>query len=237
VERVALGPGGLAEGFRPGSVHIDMSTIDPATSRKVGAALAARGVDMVDSPVGKTAEHAVKGTLTLMVGGKPEVVARVRPILDLMGTDFFYCGGPGAGHAMKVANNLLATTLLAANAEVLAAGVKAGLTLDTMLSVMKTTMAWNNQLAIAMAGRAFKGDFEPGFMLRLGHKDCRLAVAMIKAMGLACPVGEAALAACQEGLDRGLGAKDVGILLKLREAAAGVEVRTGLGANPLLPTG
>jgi len=225
VERVALGPDGLRGSMARGSVYIDMSTIDPQTSRRVGAELAKDGVEMVDSPVGKTAEHAVKGTLTLMVGGGAEAVARVRPILALMGTDFFHCGELGAGHAMKLVNNLLATVLVAANSEVLAAGVKAGLTLDIMTQVMKTTMAWNNQLAIAMPARPFKGDFEAGFMLRLAHKDCRLAAAMVEALGVSGPVGKAALAACQEGLDRGLGRNDVGVILKMREEQAGVTVR------------
>jgi 3-hydroxyisobutyrate dehydrogenase-like beta-hydroxyacid dehydrogenase len=226
VERVALGPDGLRDGFRQGAVYIDMSTIDPLTSRRVGAELAGRGVEMIDSPVGKTAEHAVKGTLTLMVGGRAETVARVRPILDLMGTDFFHCGELGAGHAMKLVNNLLATALVAVNSECLTAGVKAGLTLEVMTSVMKTTMAWNNQLAIAMPARPFKGDFEAGFMLRLAHKDCRLAAGMIEALGVAGPVGKATLAVCQEGLDKGLGQKDVGVILQMREEPAGVAVRT-----------
>ena len=106
-----------------------------------------------------------------------------------------------------------------------AAGIRAGLTLETMMSVMQKTMAWNNQLAVAFPLRPLKGDFEPGFMLRLAHKDCRIALEMIEGMGLAAPVGRAALAACQEGIDRGLGAKDVGVLLRIREEAAGVQVR------------
>jgi 3-hydroxyisobutyrate dehydrogenase-like beta-hydroxyacid dehydrogenase len=225
VERVARGPDGILAGLRPGSVLLEMSTIDPGTSRALAREVRASGSDLVDSPVGKTAEHAVSGTLTLMVGGDPATIARVRPVLDCMGTDFFHCGEVGAGHAMKCINNLLATTLVAANAEALVAGLKAGLTLDTMTAVMQKTMAWNNQLAIAYPLRPLVGDFDPGFMLRLAHKDCRLALAMIRSMGLAAPVGEAALAACQEGLDAGYGANDVGVLLKLREDKAGVQVR------------
>ena len=80
----------------------------------------------------------------------------MRPILGLMGSDFFHCGELGAGQAMKLINNLLASILLEASVEALVAGVKAGLTLDTMISVMKTTMAWNNQLAIAMHNRALQ---------------------------------------------------------------------------------
>ena len=226
VDRAALGPDGIVAGIRKGSTMIDMSTSAPETTRKIGAALAAKGCHMVDSPVGKTAEHAVTGTLTLMVGGAPDDIARVRPVLDCMGTDFFNCGGLGNGHAMKATNNLLATTLVALNAEILAAGIKAGLTLETMTSVMQKTMAWNNQLAIAMPARPFKGDFAPGFMLRLAHKDCRIALQMMDAMGVDAPIGKATLKACQEGIDQGLGANDVGVLVKMREEKAGVKIRT-----------
>jgi 3-hydroxyisobutyrate dehydrogenase-like beta-hydroxyacid dehydrogenase len=222
---VAHGPDGILAGLRPGAVMLEMSTIDPGTSRALGREARARGADLVDAPVGKTADHAVSGTLTLMVGGDPATIARVRPVLDCMGTDFFHCGDVGAGHAMKCVNNLLATTLVAANAEALVAGLKAGLTLETMTAVMQKTMAWNQQLAVAFPLRPLAGDFDPGFMLRLAHKDCRLALAMNRDMGLAAPVGEATLAACQEGLDAGYGGNDVGVLLKLREERAGVRVR------------
>jgi len=225
VERVALGPDGIAAGIRPGALWIEMSTIDPDTTRRVAAAIAARGAGMIDCPVGKTAEHAVAGTLTLMCGGPDDLAARARPILACMGTDFIHCGGLGMGHAMKIINNLLATTLLEINSEVLAAGVKAGLSLETMTTVMRSTMAWNAQLAVAMPARPLRGDFEPGFALQLAHKDCRLALAMIRALGLRAPVGEATLAACAEGIAQGLGRKDVGVLLRLREDAAGVTVR------------
>ncbi len=137
VERVALGRDGIVEGIRPGAVYIDMSTIDPGTTRKVGAAIAAKGAAMIDSPVGKTADHAVAGTLTLMVGGPAEVVARCREVLDCMGTDFFHCGELGAGQTMKLLNNLLAAAVGEASIEALVAGTKAGLTLDTMLSVLR----------------------------------------------------------------------------------------------------
>jgi 3-hydroxyisobutyrate dehydrogenase-like beta-hydroxyacid dehydrogenase len=212
-------PMAFAAGIRPGSVYIDMSTIDPETTRKVGAAIAARGAAMIDSPVGKTADAAVAGTLTLMVGGPADVVARCRPVLDCMGTDFFHCGELGAGQTMKLINNLLASAIGEASVEALVTGTRAGLTLDTMLSVLRTTMAWNNQLAIAMPKRSLAGDFQPGFMMKLAHKDCRLALQMAESLGVSAPVGRAALASLKEGLDRGLQDHDVGALLKLREEA------------------
>jgi 4-hydroxybutyrate dehydrogenase/sulfolactaldehyde 3-reductase len=225
VEKIALGPDGILQGMRRGSVYIDMSTIDPATTQKVGKAFAAAGVDMIDSPVGKTVDHAIAGTSTLMIGGDAAVIDRMRPILKTMGTDLIHCGALGMGQAMKLTNNLLATVLLAASAEALVAGTKAGLTLDTMVGVLKTTMAWNKQLEVAMHMRALKGDFEPGFMVKLAHKDCRLALAMDHALGVDAPVGAATLKALQEAIDKGLAGKDVGALLKLREDSAGVKVR------------
>lgn len=225
VERAALGPTGVVAGIRPGSVYIDMSTIDPATTRRVGAAIAEKGAVMIDSPVGKTADAAVAGTLTLMVGGADDVIARCRPLLDCMGTDFFHCGALGAGQTMKLINNLLATAVSEASIEALVTGTKSGLALDTMLSVLRTTMAWNNALAIAMPKRPLVGDFSPGFMMKLAHKDCRLALQMVDSLGVAAPVGHAALASLTEGIARGLQDDDVGALLKLREESAGVKVR------------
>ncbi|HJU21174.1 MAG TPA: NAD(P)-dependent oxidoreductase [Casimicrobiaceae bacterium] len=225
VERVALGKNGIVEGIRPGSVYIDMSTIDPDTTRKIGAEIAAAGASMIDCPVGKTADHAVAGTLTLMVGGPAEVVARCRPLLDCMGSDFFHCGELGAGQTMKLINNLLATAVSEASIEALVTGTKSGLSLDTMTSVLRTTMAWNNALAISLPKRPLAGDFKPGFMVKLAHKDCRLALSMTERLGVRAPVGRAALASVDEAMQKGLQDDDVGALLKLREEQAGVKVR------------
>ena len=101
-----------------------------------------------------------------------------------MGSETFLCGGPGMGHAMKITNNLLATTIMAANTEALAIGIKSGLTLELMMEVMRTTMAWNNQLAVAMPKKAFLGDDSPGFMVKLAGKDVRLAVELRRGAGL-----------------------------------------------------
>ena len=229
VERVALGRDGIVQGLRAGSVYVDMSTIDPETTRRVAAAVRAKGAAMVDSPVGKTADAAVAGTLTLMVGGDAADIARVRPVLDCMGTDFFHCGPLGAGQTIKLINNLLATCIAEASIEALVTGTKAGITLDTMLAVFRTTMAWSSQLAVAMPKRPLAGDFSPGFMMKLAHKDCRLALAMTEGLGVTAPVGRAALASLDQGLARGLADDDVGALLKLREQPVGVEVRLPVG--------
>jgi 4-hydroxybutyrate dehydrogenase/sulfolactaldehyde 3-reductase len=230
VEKAVLGSGGLIEAMRAGSVLIDMSTIDPTVTRRIGTALSERGIDMIDSPVGKTADHAVAGTLTLMVGGNPAVVERVRPVLSCMGRDFFHCGGLGMGEALKLTNNFLAATILSATAEALVMGVKAGLSLDLMTEVMKTTMAWNNQLAVALPKKGLSGDFSPGFMVKLSEKDQRLALGMAKSLGVETPVGNAAYGALSQAASEGFADMDVTALLRLREEEAGVVVRAAAAA-------
>ena len=225
VERVAGGPDGILAGLKRGAVYIDMSTIDPETTRNIGAQVKAKGAEMIDSPVGKTADAAVAGNLTLMVGGPADVIARVRPILDAMGTDFFHCGELGAGQTMKLLNNLLAQAIGSATTEALVSGVKAGLTLELMMSVLRTTMAWNQHLAIGMPKKPLVGNFTPGFMVKLAHKDARLALKMVDALGVKAPVGHATFAALDEGMKNGLQDMDVGAMLKLREEQAGVTVR------------
>lgn len=230
VEQVVLGPNGVAEGLQKGGVVIDMSTIDPQTSRRVGAGLKARGFAMVDSPVGKTSEHAVTGTLTLMVGGEKADIERVKPVLDCMGNQTFLCGGPGTGHAMKMTNNLLATTIMCANTEALAIGTKEGLTLELMVEVMKTTMAWNQQLAVAMPKKAFVGDDSPGFMVKLAGKDVRLAVNAARVQGFEPLVGAGALATLDRAAALGFGDRDTAVLMKLRERELGIQVRPAAAA-------
>ena len=226
VERVALGADGIAEGVRAGAVYIDMSTIDPghdAARRRDH-----RGARRIDDRQSRRQDGRRGGRRHAHAHGgrcRRKSIARCRPVLDCMGTDFFHCGELGAGQTIKLINNLLATAIAEASIEALVTGTKSGLTLDTMLSVFRTTMAWSSQLAVAMPKRPLAGDFTPGFMMKLAHKDCRLALAMAEGLGVSAPVGRAALASLEEGLGRGLSDDDVGALLKLREEAAGVQVR------------
>lgn len=230
VEHSVLGENGLIHAMRPGSVLIDMSTIDPAVTRRVGRALGEKGIAMVDSPVGKTVDHAIAGTLTLMIGGDKDVIDRVRPVLECMGDALFHCGELGMGEALKLTNNFLAATILSATSEALVLGTKAGLSLELMTSVMRTTMAWNNQLAVALPKKGLAGDFTAGFMVKLGEKDQRLAVSMGKALGVETPVGSAAYATLSQAREAGFAELDVTSILRLREEQAGVKVRARPGA-------
>lgn len=225
VESVVLGENGVASGLRAGGIVIDMSTIDPRTSQHVGKELVKLGFHMVDSPVGKTSEHAATGTLTLMLGGEADVIARAMPVLSCMGNEMYNCGGPGMGHAMKITNNLLATTIMIANTEALAIGIKAGLTLELMLEVMKTTMAWNAQLGIAMPKKAFRGDDSPGFMVKLACKDVRLAVELAGKQGFQALVGAGAQKTMEQAMEKGFADRDTAVLMRIREDELGIKVR------------
>jgi len=225
VEGAVLGKDGVAEGLRKGGIVIEMSTIDPTTSQRIGDELRARGMNLVDSPVGKTSEHAVSGTLTLMIGGEPEAIAAAEPVLDCMGDEKYYCGGPGMGHAMKITNNVLATTIMVANTEALALGLKCGLTLDLMQRVMRNTMAWNSQFSTAMPKKAFVGDASPGFAIDLAAKDVRLACELEERLGIESRIGRAGHAALKAASDAGYGARDTARLMFLLEEQLGVEAR------------
>ena len=232
VESVVLGEDGIVHGLRPGGVVIEMSTIDPHTSKRVGDELQQRGFDMVDSPVGKTSEHAETGTLTLMVGGEPETIERVTPVLNCMGSDTYYCGGRSSGHAMKMVNNLLATSIMAANVEAVALGLKSGLKLDFMIDVMRTTMAWNNQLGVAMPKKAFIGDDSPGFMVNLAKKDVRLACEAAERLGFEARVGRATVNALQAAADMGYGERDQAALMRVLEEQLDIDARLEAPTNP-----
>lgn len=225
VEQVVLGPNGVADGLGPGGLVIDMSTIDPLSSQKIAAGLRARGMRMVDSPVGKTSEHAASGTLTLMVGGDPADIEYAKPVLDCMGSETYICGGQGMGHAMKTTNNLLATTIMAATVEALAIGTKSGLTLELMIEVMKTTMAWNAQLGVAMPKKAFKGDDSPGFMVKLACKDVRQAVELGRHQGFEPHVGAACQKTLEAAMEAGFADRDTAALMFLLEDKLAIKVR------------
>ncbi len=171
VEAVLLGPDGVAAGARAGTYVIDMSTIDPSTSKRVGQTLRARGCRFVDAPVGRTAAHAEAGTLLVMIGGEPADVRAVEPLLRTMGSGLVHCGPPGSGIAMKVVNNYLSCSASVLTAECLVLGVKAGLDLETMLRVMTGTAAKTAHLEMTYPAKAFRGDFTPGFLIDLAHKD------------------------------------------------------------------
>jgi len=136
----------LLENMAPGSLLIDMSTVDPETTDALAAAAAAKGVGFVDAPVGRLAAHADRGESLFMVGASDADFARAKPLLEAMGTTIHHCGPPGSGTRTKLVNNYLAIILCQLNAEALSLSQGFGLTLETTLEVLHGTTATNGQL-------------------------------------------------------------------------------------------
>ncbi|MCW5773505.1 MAG: NAD-binding protein [Rhodospirillaceae bacterium] len=191
VEAVVLGPGGVLDNARPGALLLDMSTVDPATSDRLAAAAAAKGVGFVDAPVGRLVTHAEAGTSLFMVGGSEADVARARPLLEAMGDTIHHCGPAGAGTRTKLVNNYLAIFSCMLNAEALALASAFKLDLATTLDVIYGTTAMNGQNKVNWPNKVLKGDTSPGFRIALAHKDASLIVEAARKAGVPMFVGVA----------------------------------------------
>ena len=215
VEEVLLSAEGVLGRLRPGGAVMDMSTVDPLLTDRAASAAAGKGIAFVDAPVGRLASHAERGESLFMVGATPEVFARVKPLLEAMGTTIHHCGGPGTGMRTKLVNNYLAIVSCAFNAEALALSQRFGLSLEKTLDVVHGTTATNGQLKIAWAGKVLKGDTAPGFTIDLAHKDLTLIVDAARASRVPMPIGATALESFSAARAHGDGAKDFSAMVDI----------------------
>ncbi|WP_420381814.1 NAD(P)-dependent oxidoreductase [Novosphingobium sp.] len=192
VEAVVLGPDGALAQMAPGTLLMDMSTIDANGTDRVARACAAKGVAFVDSPIGRLVLHAERGESLFMVGADNATFARVEPLLQAMGKDILRCGGQGMGSRMKLVNNFLLLTIAEVSAEAVALGTRLGLDIDTILKVTGSTTAQNGQLHTLMVNKVLKGDTTPGFTIDLAFKDMTLAMTAAAEYRMGLPVGAAA---------------------------------------------
>ena len=223
VEAACFGPGGVAEGIAEGAVVVDMSTILPAETKRIGARFAEQGVGMVDAPVGRTSAHAVAGTSTFMVGGEPADIERVRPLLMAMGEQVTVCGPLGAGATMKLVNNYISAVVNLATAEGLAMGEKAGLDLQIMAEVLSHTPAGRGHITTTWPEKALKDDPSPAFMLDLATKDLGLAVDLAANLKVPLATGAVGRQLYQVAQARGHGRDDwtTGIYRTLKALGGG----------------
>ena len=173
VEAVVLGPDGVLGGLKAGAVLIDMSTVSPATSRRLAGAATTRQAEFLDAPVVGSKGPAIDGTLVILVGGLPTTLERCRPILSAMGRTLLHAGGVGAGTALKLATNLMLAHLVAGFAEGLLLVQRAGLDPKRYLEVLDASTfrsPWYQTKGVGMVKR----EFAPHFALKHMHKDLRL---------------------------------------------------------------
>ena len=191
VEQIALSPIGIFANAQPGTLLMDMSTIDPLATDKLAKLAAAKGLSMVDAPVGRLAEHADRGESLFMVGASDADFARVKPLLDAMGTTTHHCGPVGTGGRTKLVNNYMAVSLTQMNAEALALSQRFGLDITKTLQVLLGTSATNGQLRMNFCNKVLVGDTTPGFTIDLAHKDMSLVVGAAHAAKVPMPVAAA----------------------------------------------
>jgi 4-hydroxybutyrate dehydrogenase / sulfolactaldehyde 3-reductase len=208
VEEIALGPGGVLARMSSGGLFVETSTVDPLLTDRLAAEAARKGIAFVDAPLGRLAAHAERGESLFMVGATDRDFARVKPLLDAMGTTIHHCGGAGTGIRTKLVNNYLAIVSCAFNAEAVALSQKFGLSLARTLDVVHGTTATNGQLKMAWATKVFTGDIEPGFTIDLAHKDLTLIVNAANAANVPMPIGAVAREAFNNARTQGHGAKD-----------------------------
>lgn len=223
VEQVLLGPDGAADGARPGALFVDMSTISPDDTRRIGAGLAERGVAFVDAPVTGSSPKAQDGTLTIMAGGAEEDVRRAWPLFEAMGSLVLHVGGLGQGEMVKLINNATAAANALAVAQALVVGRATGVDLGALVQVMSAGSGGSAMLDLK-APVMQEHDYTTLFKLEHMLKDVRLCLEQARAAGVGFDAAAAAGGALEHGLEQGLGEADFAALLEAVEAASGVRL-------------
>ncbi len=226
-----LGPDGIIEGARAGTVVADASTVAPSESRRIGQALAEKGVDFLDAPCTGSKPGAEGGTLTFMIGGSRDVFERVRPYLEAMGKRFYYCGGPGMGLHAKLSQNLILANLLQGFNEGMVLAAKAGVDLDMMLDILNNSAAKSGMIS-AKAPLVLRRAFEPAFSVKWMHKDIGLMLDSANELGVPVPLTALTHQMFQAAIAKGHGEEDICATIKVLEDFAGVEVKGGEAPKP-----
>ncbi|MER6911882.1 3-hydroxyisobutyrate dehydrogenase [Streptomyces sp. NPDC000594] len=221
VREALTGPDGALAALRPGSVLIDMSTIDPPTAQELARTASDQGVRMLDAPVSGSSAGAADGTLTVMVGGDAGTLAEVRPLLDELGGRIVHCGGNGAGVSVKLANQIIAGTSMVAVAESYALARRLGVDPRLLFDVVSASSGdcWSLRTRPPVPGvlpsSPAEHDFRPGFKGALMCKDLDLALATAAAHAVDLPVTLRARELYARMSEEGLGERDFSAVFTL----------------------
>jgi 3-hydroxyisobutyrate dehydrogenase-like beta-hydroxyacid dehydrogenase len=186
VEKVMMGPDGVIEGVSSGNIVIEMSTIAPGVGRRVSAALAEKGVPMLDCPVSGGPQGAEAGTLSIMAGGPKETFDKCLPVLQVLGGSIEHFGESGSGYMAKLCNQVACVITLQAVCETLALAAKAGLDVKKVLQVVGSGLAASRIMELH-GPKMLARDYAPGFALALQEKDLRLVAAAADELEMPLP--------------------------------------------------
>lgn len=204
VEKIVYGEDGLLEGLKPGAVLIDFGTSIPASTKKIGADLAAKGVGMIDAPLGRTPAHAKDGLLNIMAAGDKETFDKYEPMLKEQGENVFYLGGLGAGHTTKLINNFMGMTTVTAMSQAFAAAELAGVDRQQLYDIMSAGPS-NSPFMKFCKNYAVDGVSDLGFSINNANKDLGYFVQMMSDLGSRSLVAEGTSTSLQAAVDEGMG--------------------------------
>ena len=216
VREVCLGPEGLAAGAQPGLIVVDMSTINPNAAREIGAALAEKGIDFLDAPVSGGEVGALNASLTIMVGGKPEAFAQVKPLFGKMGKSVTLIGETGAGQVAKACNQILTGVGVLAVAEAFNFAAQNGVDVAKVREALLGGFAYSRILE-NHGQRMLDRNFKPGFKAWMHQKDLRIVMEEAHRLGLMLPAAAATAQLFNAIVGSGMGEEDSVAALKLLE--------------------
>jgi 2-hydroxy-3-oxopropionate reductase len=223
VEKAVLGPNGVLEGARPGSTLVDMSSINPIVSQKIGKACAEKGVEFLDAPVSGGEPKAIDASLAIMVGGDHAVFTKLSPILRTMGGSVTLTGPVGAGNMTKLANQIIVACNIAAMGEALVLSTKAGLDPEVVFNAIKGGLAGSTVLN-AKAPMVIARNFKPGFRIRLHQKDLRNALLAAEEFKVPLPLTGIVQGLLMSLMNDGKGDYDHSGIVTAIEKMAGIEI-------------
>ena len=224
VEQAVLGSNGVLEGARKGTIVVDMSSISPMVSQKVGAACEAEGVEFLDAPVSGGEPKAIDGTLAIMVGGRKDVFDKVEPILKQMGSTVVLTGKVGAGNVTKLANQIMVACNIAAMGEALVLATKAGLDPEVVFNAVKAGLAGSTVLNVK-APMVYSRNFKAGFRIRLHQKDLRNALLAAESLKVSLPLTSAVQNMLVSLMNDGKGDLDHSAIVQFIEQMSAIEVK------------
>jgi 2-hydroxy-3-oxopropionate reductase len=225
VEEAVLGPGGVLEGSRPGLIIIDMSSVSPLVSQKVGKACESRGVRFLDAPVSGGEPKAIDGTLAIMVGGDEALFTEMEPVLRVLGSSVTLTGPIGAGNITKLANQIIVACNIAAMGEALVLATRAGLDPNIVFNAIKGGLAGSAVLN-AKVPMVIGRNFQPGFRIRLHQKDLRNALLAAESMKVGLPLTSTVQQMLMALMNQGKGELDHSAIVMFIESMAGIEVKS-----------
>lgn len=208
VESLIYGDEGILAGIKSEAVVIDFGTSVPASTRKIGADLSAKGAGMIDAPLGRTPAHAKDGLLNIMAAGDLETFNKVKPVLDVLGENVFHLGTLGAGHVTKLINNFMGMTTVCTMSQAFAVAERAGVDRQQLFDIMSAGPS-NSPFMQFCKNYAVDGVSDLGFSIANANKDVGYFLQMVDDMGTRAQIAEGTSANLQSALEAGLGEANV----------------------------